>query len=142
MSSLLYFFVLIEAEPFCSSLSTRMSSLLCMFTSPTRHVDQVYEITRHHPRLIKYLLKSPSILQASSQRHLSVIQLSQSYLIHPTCYISVPFSGALYIIINTQFTLNLNPTSSSSVYTFHYHQNTSFIHLSQPTSIIQPSTSP
>ncbi|KAL6786654.1 hypothetical protein J3E68DRAFT_420196 [Trichoderma sp. SZMC 28012] len=88
MSSLWYSCFLIEAEPFCSTLLPRMSSLLCMFTG---RVDRIYEITRHRLRLIKYLLKFPSILPASSQRHLSVIQLSQSYLIHPTVCTSVPF---------------------------------------------------
>lgn len=91
MSSLLYFFVLIEAEPFYSTLLPRMSSLLYVLTSPISHVDPVYEITRHHPRLIKISTQFPSILQASSQRHLSIIQLSQSYLAHPTVYISVQF---------------------------------------------------
>ncbi|KAL6814982.1 hypothetical protein J3E69DRAFT_346441 [Trichoderma sp. SZMC 28015] len=58
----------------------------CIFTSPIGHVDPVYEITRHHPRLIKYLLNP---LQ-SFQHPASVTCLSFNYL-NPTSSIQ-PFT--------------------------------------------------
>ncbi|KAM6478522.1 hypothetical protein HDV62DRAFT_182629 [Trichoderma sp. SZMC 28011] len=117
-----------------------MSSLLCMFTG---HVDRIYEITRHHLRLVYYSLNS---LQ-SFQHPASVTCLSFNYH-NPTSSIKpVKISVPIPELFTSSAPSIQHPhrqSTSSTIKTPHSHRphvtahhKSLFIHYhTHPTSLI------